>query len=382
MRLRKASVASLLVILGLLSMALGVNSALAAPASVGVLQEEREEIQLSGKVLSSDEATGSLEVEVQTADGSTAVYIVWVPEGLEGIDVGDQVEVEGYLEADGTVTAISVVETGEDTEDPADDEDEDTEDPADDEDEDTEDPADDEDEEGTGKGCFFCVNQDFQHPVGRAIALTFDVPYEQVMEWFCEGRFGFGQIMLALQTARSTQPVDETPAEEPEETDEEEPEEPLGLGDLANTYLTRRARGEGWGQIWKDVGRRILKNRIRYLDRDRDQDQDQERDQDRDGTGEDSDEVDEVEPTRTPTTSTTANRKTNGGSQNQAKPDKQTGKPASTGPGDNPAQGNKPAVTGKPDKQTNPSGNNKTGKPGNGNNSGNNGRSNKGGRGR
>ena len=74
----------------------------------------------------------------------------------------------------------------------------------------------------------FCANSERTHPVGARLAARYDVTYEQVMEWFCEG-MGFGQIMLALQTARLT---DVEPA----------------------TLLDRRSGGEGWGEIWQDAG--------------------------------------------------------------------------------------------------------------------------------
>jgi hypothetical protein len=79
--------------------------------------------------------------------------------------------------------------------------------------------------------------EDMVHPVATAIADTYEVEVdpeteqteEDVVEgWFCEG-FGFGQIMLALQTADMS---DEATAEE---------------------LLGRRDEGEGWGQIWQEL---------------------------------------------------------------------------------------------------------------------------------
>jgi hypothetical protein len=79
-----------------------------------------------------------------------------------------------------------------------------------------------------------------RHPVASRIAERYDLEYEDVIGWFCLGvenedgdsernGFGLGQIMLALETARKA-------GGEPEE------------------YLARRAAGEGWGVIWKDLG--------------------------------------------------------------------------------------------------------------------------------
>jgi hypothetical protein len=67
------------------------------------------------------------------------------------------------------------------------------------------------------------------HPVGAKLATRYDVDYEQVMGWFCDNEMGFGQIMLALQTAAL-------------------------LGGDAEYYLGRRVAGEGWGEIWQEEG--------------------------------------------------------------------------------------------------------------------------------
>ena len=87
-----------------------------------------------------------------------------------------------------------------------------------------------EEPEETG-GNFFCGNPTLQHPVGNKLATDYGVPYEDVMGWFCqeEAGYGFGQIMLALRTAKLT-------------------------GEAPEGYLSRRTAGEGWGQIWQDVG--------------------------------------------------------------------------------------------------------------------------------
>jgi hypothetical protein len=41
------------------------------------------------------------------------------------------------------------------------------------------------------------------HPIGTSIAEKFDVPYEEVMDWFCEGKT-FEDILLALETRELT----------------------------------------------------------------------------------------------------------------------------------------------------------------------------------
>jgi hypothetical protein len=67
----------------------------------------------------------------------------------------------------------------------------------------------------------------FPHPVGASIAARYQVEYSLVMSWFCDG-YGFGQIMLALETSKLSS---------------EAPEDLLAL----------RTKGFGWGEIWKDM---------------------------------------------------------------------------------------------------------------------------------
>jgi hypothetical protein len=94
-------------------------------------------------------------------------------------------------------------------------------------------------ENGDDEGSYFCENRDVEHPVAAGIAETYEVDYETVIAWFCgdeflkgddEGNFGFGEIMLALQTSKTDDDLE------------------------AEDLLTRRAEGEGWGEIWQDLG--------------------------------------------------------------------------------------------------------------------------------
>ena len=84
------------------------------------------------------------------------------------------------------------------------------------------------DEEGGGQSSY-CANAEPQHPVAAKIAEKYGVAYEQVMAWRCEAHFGFGEIVLALQTSALTGKT---------------PEELLG----------QHGEGHAWGQIWKENG--------------------------------------------------------------------------------------------------------------------------------
>lgn len=78
------------------------------------------------------------------------------------------------------------------------------------------------------------TTEGFQHPVGAGLYQRFGAEYEVVMAWFCEDHLGFGQIMLALATADLADG---------------------GGREDADALLARRRTGEGWGQIWQDLGR-------------------------------------------------------------------------------------------------------------------------------
>ena len=75
----------------------------------------------------------------------------------------------------------------------------------------------------------YCVGVE-PHPVAQRLSETYDVAYEDIMGWFCEGRYGLGEIMHALQTAG-----------------------PEG-GTTPEQLLNRKTELGGWGQVWQDLG--------------------------------------------------------------------------------------------------------------------------------
>ena len=75
----------------------------------------------------------------------------------------------------------------------------------------------------------YCVGVD-PHPVAQRLAETYDVAYEEIMTWFCEGRYGLGEIMHALQTG----------------SDEE--------GNTPGELLQMKTDMGGWGQVWQELG--------------------------------------------------------------------------------------------------------------------------------
>lgn len=89
-----------------------------------------------------------------------------------------------------------------------------------------------EDGEDTFQNAFCTGAKETNHPLAAKIVAKYGeatgVTEEQVMSWFCEDHFSFGQIMLAL----TTHILD--PDSDP--------------GDILNA----RKEGQSWGKIWKD----------------------------------------------------------------------------------------------------------------------------------
>ena len=231
MRVSKSWAVVLMVILGMLLMAVNAGSTLAAPTAVsGEEETEAEEIEFTGTVKTVDEEAGTLVVSVEQEDETVVDYVVYPPEDFDwtAVEEGEVVEVEGTLDENDAVQATKVkVET--------EDEDEEDEDQ-------TEEDEDEEDGEETLPGGFFCRELDVPHPIGLRLADEYGVAYDQVMEWFCAGKFGFGQIKHALRTA---QVISET--ERVTDTTE------VDLADVAGIFLKQRRAGLGWGRIWKQL---------------------------------------------------------------------------------------------------------------------------------
>lgn len=74
---------------------------------------------------------------------------------------------------------------------------------------------------------FDCADNNGQHPVGQSIADTYKVPYEKVMNWFCDG-YSFDNILIALETSEA-------------------------VNVPADTLLEMLLQKE-WEQIWSEVG--------------------------------------------------------------------------------------------------------------------------------
>lgn len=177
-------------------LALLVVLAMVFSASPAAAQEPGDEVEVIGTVVSIDEVAGSFTVEVEGGE----TYDVFPPEGFDftTLAVGDTVTVQGTLNEDGSISALEVM--------------------IEEEDEDEEEPS------NTG---YYCTQSEVPHPFGARLAENYDVEYATLQGWFCDG-FGWGQVMLALQTGEIT-------GEDPE------------------ALLELRRGGSGWGQIWQEL---------------------------------------------------------------------------------------------------------------------------------
>ena len=166
--------------------------------SVEILPPLPEEVEVSGEVQSINEAEGSF--EILTEDGIAYTVIAYEGFDFASLAVGDMVVVQGTLE-DSTIAAASIEIL----------------------------PPDDDEEEP--KEGFYCRTPDARHPALNGLADLYGEPYEELLSFFCDGRFGVGEIMLALQTAAT-----------------------LNNGMDAGDVLAMRAELGGWGQVWKSLG--------------------------------------------------------------------------------------------------------------------------------
>lgn len=178
-------------------LAMLVALAMVFAVSPAAAQEPGDEVEITGTVVSIDEEAGSFTVEVESGE----TYVVFPPEGFDFTTLaeGDTVSVQGTVNEDGSVSALEVMPEEEDEG---------------------------EEEEDLNNG-YYCTQSEVPHPFGARLAESFEVEYAMIQGWFCDG-FGWGQVMLALQTGEIT-------GEDPE------------------SLLELRRGGSGWGQIWHEL---------------------------------------------------------------------------------------------------------------------------------
>ncbi|HBX69231.1 MAG TPA: hypothetical protein DEH25_07570 [Chloroflexi bacterium] len=177
-----------------------VSILLTVSFSLGMAQAEK--VNLEGQITIVNEATPSL--TIQAAD--LEVFVInFAPDfafTFTQDDLGTLVHVKGEYQEDGSILAtwVKPVDEGENES----------------------------DDTGKEDSAYCSGEKETAHPVIIILANRFDKDVDELMAYFCDG-FGIGQIFLALQTEKISG---------------------VAYGDL----LASRADGQGWGQIWKDLG--------------------------------------------------------------------------------------------------------------------------------
>jgi len=176
-----------------------------------VFAEKRSPI-LKGEVISINRAEGT--ISISTEEGN--IIVVHVPPNFNfnNISVGSQVHAKVQQSQNGLIFAdwIKEVNKGDDSL----------------ENEKEEEKEGKEGLEGKLSSSYCSGKKENDHPFAAAISETYGISVSDVMGYFCDG-FGFGEIMLALQTHQMN--------------DEE-----------ISSMLDLRESGQGWGQIWQEMG--------------------------------------------------------------------------------------------------------------------------------
>ena len=184
---------------------------LIALSVVGTVSAQKDKINIKGEVTAID--SGNLTV----ASNKGETYVIAIPDGMDvsAIKAGDSVLIKATAGQGGAWIAESVKQVGNGNDNAN-----------------NNNNNDEEKAEGFKDNSAFCADgkQQKPHPLAPKIAERFGVSEEMVMDYFCEG-YSIGAIMLAIKTSQ-LEGVSSTP------------------GDL----LASRANGNGWGQIWKELG--------------------------------------------------------------------------------------------------------------------------------
>lgn len=181
-------------------------------------QEETGATEITGEVvtivLPTETEPGSFDVQTEMG-----IVTVFPGEGYDFtlLEVGDMVVVTGTENEDGSLSAEEIT-IGEPQE-----------------------PEEPEEPMYPNQG-YYCTQSEDMHPMGARLAERYGMDYATLQGWFCEGH-GWGQVMLALQTGAA---MEMDPA----------------------MLLEARDAGEGWGNIWKELGL------IGKPDKDKDKDKD------------------------------------------------------------------------------------------------------------
>jgi len=178
----------------------------------GAVLAEKKSPLLGGEIVSINQAEGT--ISISTEEGNIIVVHVPPDFNFNNISVGSQVHAKVQQSQNGLVVAdwIKEVNKGDD----------------DLEIEEEEEKEEKEVLEGKLSSSYCSGEKEIDHPFAAAISETYGISGSDVMGYFCDG-FGFGEIMLALQTHQMN-------------------------NEEISSMLDLRESGQGWGQIWQEMG--------------------------------------------------------------------------------------------------------------------------------
>lgn len=85
--------------------------------------------------------------------------------------------------------------------------------------------------DGDPKTGYYCTNPDDHHPALYRLGEQYNTPYETVLGWFCNGRFGVGEIKHAFEASVAVE-------------GRYSPEQILAM----------KVEMGGWGKVWQFLG--------------------------------------------------------------------------------------------------------------------------------
>jgi len=175
---------------------------------VAALAEEQKGI-LKGETIAVNQPEGT--ITILTEEGNTIIVQVPLNFDIKDISIGAKVHIKVQQSQNGSVVAewIKEVNMGDDDNE----------------------SGEEEESKGGLEGKYtssYCSGEkEKDHPFAAAIAETYGTSGSDVMDFFCNG-YGFGEIMLALQTHQLN-------------------------GEGVSSMLDLRESGHGWGQIWQEM---------------------------------------------------------------------------------------------------------------------------------
>ncbi len=185
----------------------------------GNVLAEKESPVIRGEIIAINQAEET--ISISTEDGN--IVVIHVPKrfDFDKVSIGSLVQAKIQKSQSSLVIADWIKEINQGDDDLETEEEEEKED------------KNKEEFEGKSNSSYCSDKKESEHPFAAAISDTYSTSVSVVMDYFCQG-YGFGEVMLALQTNQIN-------------------------NEEVSTMLDLRRSGQGWGQIWQDM--KLIGNR-------------------------------------------------------------------------------------------------------------------------